>query len=55
MNQLKLTCEQEFRLQVYSQQVKNISLEEAQRLLIELMRQSMVKNNIIKDLLKNGN
>ena len=42
-------------MQIYSQQVKNISLEEAQRLLIELMRQSMIKNNIIKDLLKNGN
>ena len=54
MNQLKLTCEQEFRLQVYTQQMKVISLE-AQRLLIELMRQSMVKDNIIKDLLKNGN
>ncbi|MCC3459765.1 MAG: phycobilisome degradation protein NblA [Oscillatoriales cyanobacterium] len=54
MKPIELTIEQQFKLQVYCQQLKQInSLEEARFMLLELLRMQMVKDNIIKDLLKN--
>lgn len=48
-----LTLEQQFKLQVLKEQVKKLSKEEAQEYLIELFRQMMVKDNLIKQILKN--
>jgi Phycobilisome degradation protein nblA len=49
-----LSFEQEFNLRVYQEQVKNLSLKEAQEFLLEVLRQSMVKENLFKQLLKTG-
>jgi Phycobilisome degradation protein nblA len=49
-----LSFEQEFTLRVMEKQVKNLSLEETQDYLLEILRQSMVKENLFRDLLKNG-
>jgi hypothetical protein len=49
----QLTMEQEFKLQVFKEQVKNLNQDQAQECLIELFRQMMVKDNLFKHLLKN--
>ncbi|NJM75822.1 MAG: phycobilisome degradation protein nblA [Acaryochloridaceae cyanobacterium RU_4_10] len=51
---IELTIEQEFMLRVYEEQVKNLTLEEAQDYLLETLRQSMVKENFFKEILKNS-
>lgn len=48
----ELTIEQQFRLQTLKEQVKSLSQEEAQSFLLEVMRQMMVKDNLVKHLLK---
>ncbi|MEG3843941.1 NblA/ycf18 family protein [Microcoleus sp. herbarium14] len=53
--ELELTLEQQFKLKVYIERIRLISLQEAHILLAELMRQNMIKDNVIKDLLKNPN
>jgi Phycobilisome degradation protein nblA len=49
-----LRIEQEFMLRVFEEQVKNLSLEEAQDYLMETLRQSMVKENLLKEFFKNS-
>jgi Phycobilisome degradation protein nblA len=49
-----LSFEQEFMLRVFGEQVKNLSLQETQEYLLEILRQSMVKENLFKDILKNN-
>ncbi|MBW4511275.1 MAG: NblA/ycf18 family protein [Scytonematopsis contorta HA4267-MV1] len=48
----ELSMEQQFRLQTLRDQVKNLSREEAQTYLLEVLRQMMVKDNLVKHLLK---
>ncbi|MBF2064861.1 MAG: NblA/ycf18 family protein [Calothrix sp. C42_A2020_038] len=48
----ELTLEQQFRLQTLKEQVKSLSQQEAQEFLIEVLRQMMVKDNLVKQLLK---
>lgn len=48
-----LTMEQQFKLKVLEDQVQSLSLEQAQEYVIEVMRQMMVKDNLVKHLLKN--
>ena len=50
----QLTLEQQFQLQVLKEQVRNLSHEDAQNYVVEVMRQMMVKDNLVKDLLKNA-
>jgi hypothetical protein len=47
-----LSFEQEFNLKVYQEQIKTLDLQTAQELLLELMRQSMVKENLFKQVIK---
>ena len=47
-----LSMEQQFKLQVLSQEVKQMSHEQAQQYLIEVLRQMMVKDNVVKKLIK---
>lgn len=47
-----LSLEQEFKLQVVKDQVSGLSLEQAQEYVVEVMRQMMVKDNLVKHLLK---
>jgi len=49
-----LTMEQEFKLKVLQDQVKTLDMEEAQGYIVELLRQMMVKDNLVKHLLKNA-
>ncbi|MGK7916703.1 MAG: NblA/ycf18 family protein [Prochloraceae cyanobacterium] len=48
-----LSLEQQFKLQVLREQVKSLTKEQAQEFLVELFRQMMVKDNLVKNLLKN--
>ncbi len=47
-----LSLEQKFNLKVYEEQVKNLSLEESHKYLLEVIRQLMMKDNMIKHLLR---
>ncbi|UBF29668.1 NblA/ycf18 family protein [Kovacikia minuta CCNUW1] len=47
-----LVSTQKFNLKVYEDEVKTLSQEQAQEFLLELLRQLMVKENVIKHLLK---
>ena len=49
-----LSMEQQFKLKVVKDQVKGLSLEQAQEYVVEVMRQMMVKDNLVKHLLKNA-
>ena len=48
----ELTLEQQFRLQALKDQVHTLSREEAQEFLVEVLRQMMVKDNMLKNLIK---
>lgn len=48
----ELTLEQQFQLKICVDQSKLLSPEEVRILLVEMMRQNMIKDNVIKDLLK---
>lgn len=50
----QLTLEQQFKLQVFRDQVKGLTQEQAQEYLLEVLRQMMVKDNLFKNLLKNS-
>ncbi|MDJ0716780.1 MAG: NblA/ycf18 family protein [Prochloraceae cyanobacterium] len=50
---VNLSLEQQFKLQILREQVKTLSKEQAQEFLLELFRQMMVKDNLVKQLLKN--
>ena len=47
-----LSLEQKFKLEVLKDQVKGLSQEQAQEYLIEVFRQMMVKDNLMKQMLK---
>ena len=49
-----LSVEQQFKLKVVQDQVRGLSLEQAQEYVVEVMRQMMVKDNLVKHLLKNA-
>jgi uncharacterized protein YaaW (UPF0174 family) len=48
----ELSLEQQFKLQLLKDQVRGLSLEQAQEFVVEVMRQMMVKDNLVKHLLK---
>ena len=49
---LELSLEQQFNLKLYEEQIKGLSQDESHQFLVEVMRQLMVKDNIIKHLMK---
>jgi hypothetical protein len=51
---LGLSLEQKFSLRKYEEQVQKLSLTQAQELLVEALRQLMVKDNTIRSLVKSG-
>lgn len=51
---LTLTIEQEFNLKIYTEQAQRLTAAEAQDLLVELMRQMMIKDNVVRHLMKRG-
>jgi hypothetical protein len=46
-----LSLEQMFSLRIYESQVKNLSPEESQEYLLDVLRQLMIKDNVIKQLI----
>ena len=49
-----LSLEQQFKLQLLKEQVKQLTQAQAQEYLIEVFRQMMVKDNLMKQILKNA-
>lgn len=49
-----LSLEQQFKLKVLKEEVKNLTQTQAQEYLLEVFRQMMVKDNLMKHLLKNA-
>ncbi|MBE9067779.1 NblA/ycf18 family protein [Leptolyngbya cf. ectocarpi LEGE 11479] len=47
-----LSLEQEFELQLLREQVKQLSLDQAQDYVVEMMRQMMLKENLFKQLMR---
>jgi hypothetical protein len=52
---IALTLEQEFNLKAYEGQVKGLNQEQAQDFLIEVLRQLMIKDNVIRNLVRELN
>ncbi|MEG4445284.1 NblA/ycf18 family protein [Microcoleus sp. AT9_B5] len=51
MTTIDLTLEQQLRLTIYASQAQSLSVQEARVLLVEMMRQNMIKDNTIRNLL----
>jgi hypothetical protein len=49
---LELSLEQQFSLRTYADQVKGLDQEQAQQLLLQVVRQLMIKENVIRHLVK---
>ena len=49
---MELSLEQKFKLKLYEQEVQGLSPEESQQFLLEVLRQLMVKDNMVKHLLR---
>lgn len=49
-----LSFEQQFSLRVYKEQVGQLDLPTAQDMLLEILRQSMGKDNLLREIIKNG-
>jgi len=49
---LELTLEQKFQLKIYEDQIKGLNQEQAQIMLLDVLGQLMIKDNVIKGLLK---
>ena len=50
----QLSMEQQFKLKVLQEQVQDLTKEQAQEYLLEMFRQMMVKDNLVKNLLRNA-
>jgi Phycobilisome degradation protein nblA len=51
---LELSLEQQFSLRKYEKQVAELSQEQAQKFLLDVLHQLMVKDNAIRSLLKSA-
>jgi uncharacterized protein YaaW (UPF0174 family) len=49
---LSLSLEQQFKLQILRDQVQLLSRQEAQEYLLEVVRQNMVKDNLLRHWIK---
>ena len=47
-----LTLEQQFKLTVLKEEISRLDPEQAKELLLEVMRQNMVKDNLLKQWIK---
>ena len=51
---LELSLEQQFHLKKYEHQVTDLSQKQAQVFLVEAFRQLMIKDNVIRSLMKSA-
>ena len=49
---MELTLAQEFKLEILKKDIQKLTKEEAQKYLLEMFRQIMVKENIFKELIR---
>ena len=49
---LTLNLEQQFNLKIYQDQIRGMSQDQAQDALLEVMRQIMIKDDVIRHLMK---
>jgi hypothetical protein len=49
---MTLSLEQQFNLKVYEEQVRQMSAEQSQACLLQVIQQLMVKDNVVKHLMK---
>lgn len=49
---LELSLEQQFNLRAYQEQVKGLDQTQAQEMLLQVLQQLMIKENVIRHLLK---
>ncbi|MBT9316616.1 NblA/ycf18 family protein [Leptothoe spongobia] len=49
-----LTLEQQFQLRMITLQVRELGLKQAQEYVVEITRQMMIKDNLVKHLLKSA-
>ena len=49
---MELSLEQKFNLKMYEEQIKGLSQEETQKYLLEVLRQLMLKDNMLKYFMK---
>lgn len=54
MLNLDLTVEQSFTMRRYEMEVKTLDSEQAKELLLQALRMVMVKDNVIKQLMKDA-
>lgn len=54
MEPIELTVEQQFKQKVLENHVQGLSQEQAQKLLLKAVQQSMLKDNIIKYCTREG-
>lgn len=54
MLNLNLSTEQQFKLRTYQIQIEKLSEEQAKGLLEDLIKQIMIKDNVISQLMKQG-
>jgi hypothetical protein len=52
MEPVQLTMEQQFKLAIIRQNVDSLTLEQAKEHIIELVTQSMIKDDLIKNWMK---
>lgn len=48
-----LSLEQEFKLTIYNDKINKMSTKESQEYLVEILKQMMIVDNIIKHMVKN--
>ncbi len=49
-----LTLEQQFKMKLYEEQVANMNKEQAQKLLLDVLRQMMLKENFFRNFTKSA-
>lgn len=49
---MELTLEQQFKLEILKKDIEKLTKKEAQKYLLEMFRQIMVKDNLFKELIK---
>lgn len=49
---ISLSLEQEFILKTHEKNIKNLSNQQCQELILDLLRQMMIKDNLIKSMIK---
>jgi len=49
---LSLTIEQKFQLKVMTENAENLSAVDARAMLLEVIRQNMIKDNMVKHFMK---